>query len=176
MSQPSLRCAFVELTLVIMILVIGFSVQHPEYLQDVRVAIIAMKLVACPIKAQDEFPGLVSLPRCCAHVSVHRRSGARGGCSAGRRSGKEAGAESFIRAWFKIWAHSLTASPGVGDVRITKKSLLSYSHFSACPVWLPLPNYAEGFTQYRVLHTWPAQLSHEWGRHCMPVRRASIYK
>lgn len=166
-SQPSFWGAFVVLTLVIMILVIGFSIQHPKNLQDVRVAIIAMKLVPRPIKTQDEFPGLLSSPRCCADVSVHCWSRARGGCpavcSARRRSGEEPGLESFIRAWYKFRAQSLTASPGLGDLRITKKRLLSCSHLSVCPVWLPLPNYAEDFTQCRFLHTCPAQLSHEWG-------------
>lgn len=145
-----------------MILVIGFAVQHPEDLQNVGVALIAMELVPCAIKTQDEFPGLVSSPRCCAHVSLHRRSRAGIGtwCSAAwRRSREEAGGGSFTCAWYNIRAHGLTASTGVGDVRIT--TLLSCSHFSVWGVWLPWPNNAEDFIQCRRgLHAWSSQLSH----------------
>lgn len=109
-----------------------------------------MELVPCAIKAQDEFPGLVSSPRCCACASLHRRYEGRSGCSAWcsawRRSGEEAGVEGFICVWFKILARSLIATPGmrdvrgVGDVRITIWSLFSCGHYSVYAVWPPLPN------------------------------------
>ena len=98
-----------------------------------------MKFVPCAIKTQDEFPGLVSSPRCCADVSVHRgsRTGIGTGRSAGCRSGEEASAKSLMRAWYKILTGSLTASAGVGDLRITKRRLLSCSHPLVWGVWLP---------------------------------------
>lgn len=54
--------------------------------------------------------------------------------------------EGFICAWYKKLAGSLTATPGmrdvrgVGDVRITIWSLFSCGHYSVYAVWPPLPN------------------------------------
>ena len=44
------------LTLIVVILVIGGPIQHPENLEDVAVAVIAVKLVPRTIKAEDELP------------------------------------------------------------------------------------------------------------------------
>lgn len=41
------------LTLVVMILIVSRSVQHAKYLEDVAVAVIAMKLVARAIKTEN---------------------------------------------------------------------------------------------------------------------------
>lgn len=44
---------YVKLTLIVMILVTGGPVQHPENLQDVAVTVITMELVTRAIEAED---------------------------------------------------------------------------------------------------------------------------
>lgn len=54
--------------------------------------------------------------------------------------------EGFICAWYKKLAGSLTATPGmrdvrgVGDVRITIWRVFSCGHYSVYAVWPPLPD------------------------------------
>jgi hypothetical protein len=43
-----------ELTLIVVVLVIRFSIKHTEDLEDVTVAIIPMELIASAIEAQDQ--------------------------------------------------------------------------------------------------------------------------
>lgn len=43
-----------RLTLVVMILVIGFSIEHAEDLEDVAVTVISVELVAGPVEAKDQ--------------------------------------------------------------------------------------------------------------------------
>lgn len=59
------------LTLVIVVLVIGSAVQHPVNLQDVRITIVAVELIASAIEAQDKLVGLVSSPWGRTHVPIH---------------------------------------------------------------------------------------------------------
>lgn len=172
-------------TLVVMKLIISLPVQHSEYLQNVGVALVSMKLVSRAIKTQDQLPVLGSSPWCCACVSLHRWCVGGIGCPAWLRSGKQAGCGGLICAMFKKLSGSLTATPGVGDVRnvggvrMTIQSLLCCSHFR-CMRWGCLrPTIKTTLLDsasciYGLLSSaQPCQAKRE---HCMPTRRTSIYK
>lgn len=38
-------------------LTVGISIQHAEYLENIAVAVVAVKFVACAVKAEDELSG-----------------------------------------------------------------------------------------------------------------------
>ena len=77
-------------------LVIGCPIKHPKDLEDIAITVIALELVACTVKAQDQLLGTVSihgthdtwgLRACFGWVRVDMTWRLAGGVTAQTRSG-----------------------------------------------------------------------------------------